>query len=101
MFIGSEGACKETEVRRYAIQRLQDAKEDELKMFLLQLVQALKYEHAQEQSSKKFSKNSLFLFIFKFFENAFLENARKFRSIFKNPSKLKNFSEFIKNFWEN
>ena len=50
--LGSDGPCKESEVRKYAIERLKQADNDELEMFLLQLVQALKYENVQENESK-------------------------------------------------
>ena len=49
--MGSDGPGKEIEVRKYAIERLARADNSDLEMFLLQLVQALKYENIQENES--------------------------------------------------
>ena len=57
--LGSDGPCREVEVRRYAIDRLQAASSEELKMFLLQLVQALKYENIQSNELKNQSTSEL------------------------------------------
>ena len=46
--LGSEGHCLQPQVRLYAIESLRKASALELKMFLLQLVQALKYENAHK-----------------------------------------------------
>ena len=49
-------------MRLYAIESLQRASADELKMFLLQLVQALKYENAhkiQQHSATKLLEDSV------------------------------------------
>ena len=49
--MGSDGPGKEIEVRKYAIERLARADNADLEMFLLQLVQALKYENIQENEN--------------------------------------------------
>jgi phosphatidylinositol 3-kinase len=49
--LGSDGPAREPEVRKYAIERLARAENADLEMFLLQLVQALKYENIQKNEN--------------------------------------------------
>lgn len=54
--LGNSIAGKQLEVRKYAVSRLRSAKTEDLELYLLQLVQALKYEEPQRDHSQTTSQ---------------------------------------------